>query len=214
MPPQTLRAFIAIEFSPALRERFAAIIAALSRDTPPRAVSWVKADNIHLTLKFLGDIPQTHIAPISAALTEAASTVESFSFSVSGLGCFPTIKRPRVLWAGIDPAGAKNLIELQAAVEQQLITLDYPPEDRPFSPHITLGRVRREARPEEAVKAGEAVRAQSKTELGSELVNAVTLMKSDLRPGGPIYTHCSSPRSAERRHRGSRRFLSGAPVAL
>ena len=183
-----LRAFIAIEFSPALREQFAVIIAALGRATPPRAVSWVKADNIHLTLKFLGDIPQTHIAPISAALAEAASAVESFSFSVSGLGCFPNLKRPRVVWAGIDPAGAKSLIELQAAVEQQLAALPYPAEARAFSPHITLGRVRREARPEDAVKAGEAVRAQSKIELGHELVNAVILMKSDLRPGGPVYT--------------------------
>ena len=188
MPPQTIRAFIAIEFSPALREQFATIIAALRRDTPPRAVGWVKADNIHLTLKFLGDIPQTHIAPISAALAEAARDVESFSFSVSGLGCFPNLKRPRVLWAGIDPAGAKNLIALQAAVEQQLAALPYPPEARAFSPHITLGRVRREARPEDAAKAGEAVRAQSKIELGQELVNAVTLMKSDLRPGGAVYT--------------------------
>ncbi len=188
MPPQTLRAFIAIEFSPALREQFAAIIAALSRATPNRAVSWVKADNIHLTLKFLGDIPQTHIAPIGVALKEAASPFDPFSFSVSGLGCFPNLKRPRVLWAGIDPAGAKSLIELQAAVEQQLAALPYPPEERAFSPHITLGRVRREARPEDAVKAGEAVRAQSKVELGSELVNAVTLMKSDLRSGGPVYT--------------------------
>jgi 2'-5' RNA ligase len=188
VPPQTIRAFIAVEFSPALREQFAAIIAALSRATPPRAVSWVRAGNIHLTLKFLGDIPQTHVAPISAALKETANPFDPFSFSVSGLGCFPNLKRPRVLWAGIDPTGAKTLIELQAAVEKQLATLDYPPEDRPFSPHITLGRVRREARPDEAGKAGEAVRARSRTELGSEFVDAVTLMKSDLRPGGPVYT--------------------------
>ncbi|MEK7328639.1 MAG: RNA 2',3'-cyclic phosphodiesterase [Chloroflexota bacterium] len=194
MPPQTLRApalvrgFIAIELSPALRGRLKNIIAILRQATPPKAVSWVMADNIHLTLKFLGDIPEKDIPPISVALTEAASTVEPFSFSVSGLGCFPNFKRPRVLWAGIEPSSAKAVVGLQAAIEARLTPLGYPPEDRAFSPHLTLGRVRREAHPAEAAKAGEAVRAQSRIELGSAFVDAVTLMKSDLRPGGPVYT--------------------------
>ncbi|MBI3243344.1 MAG: RNA 2',3'-cyclic phosphodiesterase [Chloroflexi bacterium] len=188
MPPQTLRAFIAIEFSPTLRGRLKNVIASLSQATPPDAVSWVKADNIHLTLKFLGNIPQTRIASISAALKEAVAPFDPFSFSVSGIGCFPNFKRPRVLWAGIDPAGAKTLIELQARIENQVSPLGYPPEDRAFSPHVTLGRVRREARPEAAAKAGEAVRAQWQVELGTQRVNAVTLMKSELRPGGPVYT--------------------------
>ena len=188
MPPQTLRAFVAVNFSPELRRALAEAIAGLSRATPNRAVQWVKADNIHLTLKFLGDISANDVPKIAEALAASVNSVEPFQFTAAGLGCFPNLRKPRVVWAGVEEDGARKLIALAEAVEAALNPLGYPPEERPFSPHITLGRVRRETPPPDAARTGQAVAAQPAVRYGIESVNAIHLMKSDLQPGGAVYT--------------------------
>jgi 2'-5' RNA ligase len=188
MPPQTLRAFVAVQFSSELRRRLADAIAQLPRFAPDRSVQWVKADNIHLTLKFLGDVPVNDAAKIGHALTKGVRSIAPFEFTASDLGCFPDMRRPRVVWAGIEDDGAQKMMTLQSAVEAALNPLGYPPEDRPFSLHITLGRVRRETRPPDAALVGKAVAAQPVSRWGTEKVDAVYLMKSELRPGGSVYT--------------------------
>jgi len=155
---------------------------------PPRSVKWVAADGIHLTLKFLGDTHEVKIAGIRDGLMRATRPIVPFSFSVSGLGCFPNMKQPRVVWAGIEPEGVKALRQLWKSVEDQIAPLGYPTEARGYSPHLTLGRVRREASPAEAAQIGEAVRVAPHVAFGPEAVSAVSLMKSELRPGGPIHT--------------------------
>lgn len=186
--PQPLRTFIAIELSTDLRRQLGQVIAQLSRKAPPHSVKWVEAATIHLSLKFLGDIPEAGLAAIQEGLMRAALPIGPFSFSAQGLGCFPNLKQPRVIWAGIDPAGAKALRELAKSVEDQIAPLGYPTEARGYSPHLTLGRVRREAAPSEAAQVGETVRGHSSPTFGSETVAALSLMKSELQPGGPIYT--------------------------
>jgi 2'-5' RNA ligase len=188
VPPSTLRTFVAVNFSPELRRALAEAGAGLSRSTPQRAMQWVKADNIHLTLKFLGDVPTDRIPEIAEALTASVGVVEPFQFTATGLGCFPNIRKPRVVWAGVEEEGARKLIALAAAVEAALNPLGFPKEARPFSPHLTLGRVRRETPPPDAARVGQAVAAQPMARWGTQAVSAIHLMKSDLQPGGSIYT--------------------------
>ncbi len=188
MPPQTLRVFIAIELSSALRGQLAAVIARLTQTTPLRSVNWDRPEKIHLTLKFLGNIPADDVSHIKDALTTAARVVAPFSFAVTGMGCFPNLKQPRVVWAGVAAGDAPRVIELQKSVEAELAQLGYPREDRPFSPHITMGRVRREVRRAEAAKVGQAVRAEAAAQFGSQSVTQIVLVKSDLQRGGSIYT--------------------------
>lgn len=186
--PALLRGFIAIELSSALRGQLAAVIARLTQTTPPRSVNWDRPEKIHLTLKFLGEIPVADLSRIQDALTTAARAVAPFSFAVTGLGCFPNLKQPRVVWAGLAASDAPHVIELQKSVEAELARLGYPRDNRPFSPHVTMGRVRREVRPAEAAKVGQAVRAEAATQFGNQAVSQIVLVKSDLQRGGSIYT--------------------------
>ena len=169
-----------------MRRKLGEMIAQLSRATPQRSVRWDKADKIHLTLKFLGDTRQDDVPRISEALANATREIKKFSFAVDGLGCFPNLKQPRVVWVGVKDSAA--LINMQKAIEKYVMPLGFPKEDRAFSPHLTLGRVRREASRAEAASVGEAVRARANQTFGIESVSRVILMKSDLQRGGSIYT--------------------------
>ena len=182
----TLRTFICIELSSEMRHKLGELIVQLSRAAPERAVRWDRADKIHLTLKFLGDTRLDDVARIEEALVNATRYIKKFSFTLDGLGCFPNLKQPRVVWVGVKDSAA--LIEMQNRIETHIVPLDFPKEDRAFSPHITLGRVRREASRAEAASVGEAVRARANQTFGIESVSRVILMKSDLQRGGSIYT--------------------------
>jgi len=182
----TLRTFICIELSTEMRRKLGAMIAQLSRATPERAVRWDKAEKIHLTLKFLGDTRQEDVPRIEEALANATRDIKKFSFTPDGLGCFPNLKQPRVVWVGVKDSSA--LIAMQNRIETHIVPLGFPKEDRAFSPHITLGRVRREASRAEAASVGEAVRARANQTFGTESVSRVILMKSDLQRDGSIYT--------------------------
>ena len=184
----TIRAFIAIEFSIAFRQHLDNVIQRISKSIPDRTVNWVQPDNIHITLKFLGDVPTDHIPQINTALDNALRRFDLFKFTASGLGCFPNPRRPRVIWAGVDEAGGRRMIALASAVEAALNPLGYLREDRPFAPHITLGRVRRETQPREAARVGIVVAAQPIEQWGVEPVTAAYVMQSELKSGGPIYT--------------------------
>jgi RNA 2',3'-cyclic 3'-phosphodiesterase len=186
--PSPIRGFVAVNFSGLLRQALAGVIGPLVNETPPRTIKWVEAEIIHLTLKFLGDVPPAGIRKIVEALTDSARGLAAFEFTAGGLGCFPNARKPRVVWIGVDEAGAEQMKRLQSAVEAALAPLGYPPEARPFAPHITLGRVRREAAPRDAARAGEVIAAQPVSRLRVERVEAIYLMKSELRPSGPIYT--------------------------
>jgi len=182
----TIRTFICIELSPEMRRKLGEMIGQLSHATPQRSVRWDRADKIHLTLKFLGDTPQGDVPRISEALANATRDIKKFSFTLDGLGCFPNLKQPRVVWVGVKDSAA--LIEMQNMIEKHVVPLGFPKEERAFSPHLTLGRVRREASRAEAASVGEAVRVRANQSFGIKSVSRVILMKSDLQRGGSIYT--------------------------
>lgn len=149
-----------------------------------RGVAWVSPENLHVTLKFLGHVDEARLEPMRGALGGAAAAGPPFDLAITGLGAFPTAARPRVLWAGVG-RGAEALAALAAAVERALAALGVPPEDRPFSAHVTLGRVR-EPRRDPALAA--ALAAGAARDFGTLRVAHVSLMRSDLSPGGRRYT--------------------------
>lgn len=155
---------------------------------PERAVTWVKPHLIHLTLKFLGDTPQIQIARLAEALSRIAVQSASFTLTTTQLGCFPNLRQPRVIWVGLDQRSTTHLLQLQKAVEAATVPLGFPTEARPFSPHITLGRVRREVSSTVAAQVGQVVNSTGPSDPATDAIQAVILMKSDLQRSGPIYT--------------------------
>jgi 2'-5' RNA ligase len=183
----TLRTFIAIELDEQLKSDLSRCRNRLGEQMPPRGVHWVQPEGIHLTLKFLGDTPSEKVNEVKLALARAAAQVSPFTFTVGEVGCFPNSRQPRVVWVGLqEPTGA--LACLQKAVEDQVAPLGFPTEKRPFSPHLTLGRVQRHASRSEVRQIGEVVEASTVGVIGEMAVTAVCYIKSDLRPNGAVYT--------------------------
>ena len=174
----SVRTFVALELSDSLKEG----ILALTEELRLRGVqaSWARRPTLHLTLKFLGDVEETSLPEVVAAVARASSCVSSFGFETRALGAFPSPRRPRVLWLGVEPVD--ELFVLQEAVESELADLGLPREKRRFHPHVTLGRIR-------------DPRAESVQEILDELVAPkgrvevleVRVMRSTLRPGGALH---------------------------
>lgn len=137
--PNPLRTFVAVEIAAEVRDRIARLIARLQ--TAQANVRWVAAENLHLTLKFLGDVDITDTPDICTAVARAAADLPPFQFECRGTGAFPNINRPRTLWIGLG-VGAEKLSHLQAAIENALENLGYPKELRRFHGHLTIGRIR------------------------------------------------------------------------
>jgi 2'-5' RNA ligase len=154
-------------------------------------VKWVDPDSIHLTLKFLGNIAAGTIPELTKAISEAARGIAPFRLELGELGVFPNLRAPRVVWIGLGGAIA-TLSVIQENIESALIPLGFSPERRAFSPHLTLGRVRERASPEERRRLGEAV---SSLKLGAKLsftVDSLSLMRSRLTREGAVYSCLSS----------------------
>jgi RNA 2',3'-cyclic 3'-phosphodiesterase len=151
-------------------------------------VSWVAPENFHVTVKFLGRVEDTRVQSVIGALHTAVQGHAPFDLEVGGLGAFPSATRARVLWAGIT-GGIDPLAALAASVEDALAGLGFPREDRAFSPHITLARVREPGR---APALAEALRDRSGHRFGRVPVADTALMRSDLSPRGARYTPLAS----------------------
>ncbi|MFZ0747782.1 MAG: RNA 2',3'-cyclic phosphodiesterase [Pyrinomonadaceae bacterium] len=135
----SIRTFIAIELTPEVRARVAQHIACLRRELPDVRASWSREDNLHLTLKFLGNVPVADIPKVSDAVASATNSVSSFELTFSDCGTFPSPGRPGVLWIGTQASG---LQALHAALEQELIARGFARDSRPFHPHLTVARLR------------------------------------------------------------------------
>ena len=182
-----LRLFIAIPLPAPVREALADLQGQLAELAPPRAVRWVRPEGIHLTLKFLGDVPAAQQRAIEGGMAQAAAGHAPFTLTVERLGCFPNVNRPRVVWVGVH--GERDALQaLRDAVEAAIAPLGYPPESRPFSPHLTLGRVSKSASAGEVAALGQALKGAQVDALGQIAVNGFSLVRSDLRPDGAIYT--------------------------
>ena len=150
-------------------------------------VGWVARDNVHITLKFLGNVERERLGAIERALGVAAAASAVFDLGMESVGAFPSRTRPRVLWAGVG-AGAAELTALAARVDDELAAVGLPRETRPFAAHATLGRVRE---PHANPHLAEALGAPES--FGRQRVTAIALMRSELSPRGARYTALASP---------------------
>ena len=179
-----MRAFIAIELSPPIREKLAELQALLKKSGAD--VKWVKPDNIHLTLKFLGEIDEEKRGKIEEIIENTARASKQFPISLSSLGAFPKIEFPRVIWVAIDQ-GDKEVKILAKDLEERIEKLGIPKEERPFSSHITIGRVRSPLNKDKLTQ----VLKESENYFSNKIIefNAgkITLFKSALGPSGPAY---------------------------
>lgn len=179
---QNVRAFVAVEIDPAIREAAVELIDKL-RDASAD-VKWVEPENLHLTVKFLGDVPLTETAAICQALQRAAGEVEPFELELGGAGAFPSNGRPRTIWLGA-AGDERPMRALADAVEKRLQKLGFRREARRFEVHLTLGRIRK---PGPGVKQlGEKLTELSDYPAGKMSVNEIVLFSSQLTADGPIY---------------------------
>ncbi len=177
-----IRSFLAIELPKPILKKIEEVQEDLK--STHADVRWVSPEKIHLTLKFFGNIEESKIDPIFMSIEEPVRTTSPFSLKVRGIGAFPHLKNPRVIWVGMVDGG-EVLISLQKQIEIQLGKIEFQPEDRPFHPHLTLGRMKSSrGKGELAAKMGR----YKEEEFGDFRVERVVLFKSDLKPSGPIYT--------------------------
>jgi 2'-5' RNA ligase len=179
----TLRTFIAIPLPDTILDQLDRVQRRLQRACPDRCIRWVNPHIIHLTLFFIGDMPETRVAHINQALAEISERVSTFTFTVENLGTFPDSRRPNVIWAGVNDRDQK-LANLHKAVNDGMAQLGFPPENRKFSPHLTIGRVnRRASRDDRAIIGNEVVRA-SVGLLGTVDVSEIVFFRSILKHTG------------------------------
>jgi 2'-5' RNA ligase len=179
---ETIRAFIAIQIPDEIKLKFAEAQAKLRRSGAD--VRWVNPDNAHVTLQFLGNAPVEKIEAIGPALNRVATSHRAFDITIAGLGVFPNLKRPRVVWIGI-VEGAESLSSLQAAVVEEMSNLSFESEKRPYSPHITLGRVKTA---KNADRLSSALDADRDFQAGRFRATEIHLIRSVLSSEGPTYS--------------------------
>ena len=181
-----IRAFIAIEIPPAIHAQLDHISQELRSQTKTWAIHWVAVNNIHLTLKFLGEVPSTNLDLLTRSLNREVAKHSTFEINVGGLGAFPSIRRPRVIWIGIEaPSG---LYALQKGIDAETLRLGYQTDERGFSPHLTLARLSQNASPDEIRQISEVLMNDKVGRLGTFKAEALRLFKSDLLPSGAVYT--------------------------
>jgi RNA 2',3'-cyclic 3'-phosphodiesterase len=187
---EQVRTFIAIELPPEVKTVLRAAQEQMISDNPHIA-KWVDPGSIHLTLKFLGNIPAGTVAAVSQAMTKAAEGISPFFLTLGGAGAFPSTARPQVVWIGLT-GDIEKLKRLQGAIESQVSPLGFPAENRPFTAHLTLARLRDTATLEEKQKLGKKIAGLESGPVLSIDVDRVSLMRSQLTPSGAIYTRLTS----------------------
>jgi len=184
--PEQIRCFIAIELPDEAKEGLARLKKELERDEH-NFVKWVDPGVIHLTLKFLGNIPSKRVTEITEAMRTAVQGISRFHLEISGMGAFPSLRQVRVFWVGIS-GEVDKLARLQQNIDSALTALGFAKEERSFVPHLTLARIKQGASPLERRSFGELVGATIFEDKYHVEVEAISLMRSQLTPAGAIYT--------------------------
>ena len=179
---KNLRTFLAVEITAPIRARAGELIAALGGTAAD--VKWVEPHNLHLTLKFLGDVAQTEIAQVCQAVAQGAAEVEPFDLEVRTAGAFPNAARPRTIWLGAS-AGTEEMVVLHDRVEAALAKLGFREEHRRFQTHLTIGRVRGGG--PAIAELGKRLQQHADFLAGRMNVAEVTVFASTLTASGPIY---------------------------
>jgi len=183
---QTIRSFIAIE----LPEEVKKVLKRIRTDLALDKYGFIKAvapEGIHLTLKFLGNVPEPKLADIVKVMEQSSQGVTPFELQITEVGAFPNLKRPRVLWVGIT-GELDKLVGWQKRLDEGLAPLGFEKETRPFTPHLTLARLRENCSPADRTEFGEAV-AAAHIEIDCKFIaSSLNLMRSQLFPTGAVYS--------------------------
>jgi len=159
----------------------------MSESIDPGTIRWVRPEGIHLTLKFLGDVNAADMQDVHRVMLETVPRFSPFSFSVEGIGCFPDIRRVRVIWVAVrEESGV--MAALYAELERAFAARGFERENRRFHPHLTLGRLRRGVSQAERRLVGEMLGNAGNVSLGEVNVNEICLFRSELKPSGAVYT--------------------------
>lgn len=177
-----IRCFVAIPIPLEIKQQIEKVLNLLK--TQGADAKWVSSANFHFTMKFLGEITATQVDSVIETMESGLSGVEAFPISLKGTGAFPNLERPRVIWCGVS-GGEEPLCSLAARIDDLLEPVGFPKEKRPFSAHLTLGRLRSEKGTKSLIGK---IKETQDLELGEFLADRVLVMKSDLKPSGPIYT--------------------------
>lgn len=186
-----MRLFIAIELPAALQERVTGAVAPLEREVPRKSVRWVKPEGRHLTLKFLGEVQSAKVEAIRLGMQGAVAPYAPLRVDLAGFGVFPNTRRPRVLWVGVENLDGR-LAGVQSALEARMADLGFERERRRFRPHITLGRVGRNVRGQEARELAGRLEGFEIGPLGGIEVTQVHLIRSELKPSGAVYARMAA----------------------
>jgi len=192
-----IRAFIAINISPEIAQRLRTISEDLQASLGGVPVRWVPVENIHITLKFLGDVSEPNLELLKEMIKSETARHPPLEISAGELGAFPSIRRPRVLWVNVQ--APPELVALQRAIDNETARLGYDREDRPFSPHLTLGRVSRNANSSDARRISEVLEGYKLGYIGAARIREVILYRSDLYPSGAVYTSIFAGKLAARK---------------
>ena len=177
-----IRTFIALPVAGSAVEAVRAMIGEM--EEAGVSAKWVEPWNMHLTLKFLGDLPRTRIQPLADAVSHAVQGEPKFEIALRGAGAFPSLVRPRVLWVGIRE-GADRLARLSRFIDESTVASGFAPADKAFRPHLTIGRARGESA---GTQAADIISRYSDAFWGTVSVDSVHVVASVLKPSGPVYT--------------------------
>jgi RNA 2',3'-cyclic 3'-phosphodiesterase len=185
MENNIVRSFFAIPFSKNCLKYLSEIILQLKKEMPS-VIRWVDINNVHLTLKFLGEFNSSDIAPIKKRLEIAFSGISQFNFKLFNLAFFPNERKPKIIWVGVSlPDQLKQLI---AIIEETAFSLGYSKERRDFTPHVTIGRVKENSDPSDLLQIGRIVGNKKECEICISEVKEIVFIRSDLTPTGPVYS--------------------------
>jgi RNA 2',3'-cyclic 3'-phosphodiesterase len=182
-----IRSFLAFELPSQIRQVLLRVHDELKR--LPLDVRWVRPEGIHLTVVFMGDVREEDMAPIIEGVGEASLPYGPFSMALQGMGCFPNSRNPRVLWLGVE-SDLERMSQFRDDLQQKLLPFGIPSEARAFRPHLTLGRFKKPGKKEAALEEL-LLKHRGLTSPVCSL-NELVLFKSDLKPGGAVYTKTAS----------------------
>jgi 2'-5' RNA ligase len=181
-----VRAFIAVPVDPLVISQITDVQRTLRERTSPDFVRWVRPEQLHLTLRFFGNVPLAQLPGIEAATRMACVSSTEFRLAAQGVGCFPNLRGPRVVWVGITGETGR-LDEFRQAIANHTRSFGEPPEERPFQPHLTIGRIKQPNAQSKELLAKRASESAQKN-FGEWRVSHVELMRSVLGPQGSTYS--------------------------
>lgn len=190
MAEDVIRTFIAVDLPPNVLDALEQISGQLQSKLPDTPVRWVYVEKMHLTLKFLGDISTENIGMVERILKSEAAKRHVMEIGVGGIGAFPKMRHPRVVWIGVE--APSELFDLRRGIEEGVARLGYNYDKYDFTPHLTLGRISRKASAADVRTVGDVLHGFQVGFLGVARIDAVHLYRSDLHPDGAKYTRLYS----------------------